>query len=63
MKKSDMRRAVKERWRVKDDFGATGIVIAAGMTEDRILVLWDNEINSSGVHYIRAERIDDNDPH
>jgi hypothetical protein len=60
MRKSDMGQAVKEQWRVKDDFGAIGLVRAQSGGDHLAVVFehtpsWRPEI----VHYQRVNRVED----
>lgn len=56
MTKADSRKAAKEGWRVRDDFGAIGSVVAED-GEERVLVKWDGDSGEPHrVHHQRIER-------
>lgn len=58
MQMREMKAAVNEKWRVRDDFGAEGIVTGLDpKSNDRVLVLWDGEKFPAKVHYQRAAKI------
>jgi hypothetical protein len=55
MKRSEIKKAVQEQWRVKDDFHSVGTIVAHHETSpDHIMVLWDGEKEPAIVHHDRA---------
>ncbi len=55
MTKEESRKAAKEHWRVRDDFGAIGTVVRENGPE-HVVVKWDGEDEDMPVRYERINR-------
>lgn len=59
MRKREMKAAVRDHWRVMDDFGVKGSVVGFGADPEHVMVQWPREGQPQSCHYARVNRIED----